>query len=44
MMEMHQQMMEKMGQAKGGMKGQMMCPMMERMGHEQPAMKHRRNQ
>ncbi|MGD0652912.1 MAG: hypothetical protein ABSA16_01080 [Thermoguttaceae bacterium] len=31
MMEMHQQLMEKMGQAKGSMKGQMMCPMMQMM-------------
>jgi hypothetical protein len=44
MKEMHRQMMEKMGQAKGGMKGQMTCPLMEQMGHEPPAMKHRRNQ
>lgn len=42
MMEMHHQMMEKMGQAKGGMKMQMMCPMMEmmeHMEHEKPAAK-----
>jgi hypothetical protein len=44
MKEMHKQMMEKMGQAKGGMKGQMTCPLMEQTGREQPAMKHRRNQ
>ena len=42
MMEMHHQMMEKMGQAKVGMKMQMTCPMMEmmeHMDHAQPAAK-----
>jgi hypothetical protein len=33
MAQMHHQMMEKMGHAKGGMKMQMMCPMMEMMEH-----------
>lgn len=43
MTEMHHQMMEKMGQAKGGMKMQMMCPMMEmmeHMEHEKPGAQH----
>ncbi len=33
MIEMHHQMMEKMGQAKGGRKMPLMCPMMEIMEH-----------
>lgn len=42
MMEMHHQMTEKMGRTKGGLKMQMMCPMMEmmeHMDHEKPAAK-----
>jgi hypothetical protein len=44
MKEMHRHMMEKMRQAKGGMKGQMTCPLMEQMGHEQPATEDNRDQ